>query len=152
MNCNADLLTCAVAPAEQVALSMSLCDATPNGATSHRFDAPRAMFPGSHVTASGMWVSSTEGGRMTVTGVSPGGPAARARYVCQGDVIVAVDVGGELGEGTRGGGGGGGGGGGMGKGWVATQLGDHRFVDARLDARIQPLDGTNTRPLMGAER
>jgi S1-C subfamily serine protease len=67
---------------------------------------------------------------MTVTGVSPGGPAARARYVCQGDVIVAVDVGGEWRDASRGGGGGGG----IGKGWVATQLGDHRFVDARLDA------------------
>lgn len=80
------------------------------------------MFPGTHVTASGMWVSSTEGGRMTVTGVSPGGPAALARYVCKGDVIVAVDVG-DWGEGVREGGGG--------RGWSATQLGDHRFVDAR---------------------
>lgn len=72
------------------------------------------LFPGIHVPSAGLWITAGSGG-ITVTGVSPGGPAATSCYICRGDVIVAIDLGIDASAG----------------GWSATQLGDHRFVDVR---------------------
>lgn len=83
----------------------------------HRFPLAQASKGRGYIQSAGFTVRESAG-CLTITHVEPCGPAAKAKYLCEGDVLVAIDTGREDHK----------------KKWSTTQLGDHRcaFICACL--------------------